>query len=240
MINTVKPVNVTIWWMEFDSPSANTVAQWGACLDSVETVRSTRYRFEEDRLSYMAAHWLLRAALASIARRPATSWRFVAEKLGKPAIDPELGLPGYEFNLSHTRGFVACAVCLGAKVGIDVEALAPERADLDNATNFFNPAEVMILHSKPVEQQPFVFFRLWTLKEAFIKATGEGLSRSLDSFSFSLDPVSIAFPSDDTDEAAQWQFAEIRPTTRHLLAVAVRRPPRVPVSFTVRPGPRAP
>ncbi|HMA75088.1 MAG TPA: 4'-phosphopantetheinyl transferase superfamily protein [Xanthobacteraceae bacterium] len=198
--------------------------------------RSARFRFEEDRLSYIAAHWLLRTALSSIAGAPATGWRFTAEKLGKPRIVLEAGLPVYDFNLSHTRGFVACAVCLGAKLGIDVETLGPDRAGLDIATSFFSPTEVMLLRNTPEEQRSVVFFRLWTLKEAFIKATGDGLSRSLDSFSFSLDPVSIVFSSEDADEATQWQFVEMRPTTRHLLAVAIRRPPDVPISFTVCPS----
>jgi 4'-phosphopantetheinyl transferase len=221
--------------MELGSASADTVAQWSVCLDSGERARSTRFRYQEDRTAYIAAHALLRTALSSIADRPPTEWRFVAEKLGKPRIDPEAGLPRCEFSLSHTRGLVACAVCAGAQIGIDVATLAPREAGLDIATNFFSPAEVAMLRRAPAGQQPLVFFRLWTLKEAFIKATGEGLSRSLDSFSFSLDPVSIDFPSGPADEAAHWQFAEMRPTRRHLLAVAIRRPPGVPVSLTVSP-----
>jgi 4'-phosphopantetheinyl transferase len=216
MINASKPGDVVVWWMELGSPPAERAAQWCVCLDSVERARAARFRFQEDRHTYLAAHWLLRMALASVGGRPATEWRFVVEKLGKPCIDPAADLPELEFNLSHTRGFVACAVCIGAEIGIDVETLAPERARLDITTGSFSPSELRILRDTPADQQPIVFFRLWTLKEAFIKATGEGLNRALDSFSFSLDPVSIAFPSAEADEAAQWQFVEMRPTARHL------------------------
>jgi 4'-phosphopantetheinyl transferase len=235
MTDGLRCLDVKIWWMELGSLSAETAAQWYVCLDSTERARSSRFRLLEDRLTYIAAHWLLRTALSAISGNSSTDWRFVVEKHGKPRIDPQAGLPEYEFSLSHARGFVACAICAGAKIGIDVETLAHERARFDNATNFFSPSEVMLLRNTPAAQQAAVFFRLWTLKEAFIKATGEGLSRSLVSFSFSLDPVSIAFPSGDADEAEQWQFAEIRPTTRHLLAVAVRHPLGAPVSLSVRP-----
>jgi 4'-phosphopantetheinyl transferase len=235
MINGSKPGDVVVWWMDLGSPPAERATHWCVCLDSAERTRATRFRFHEDRHTYIVAHWLLRTALASVGGRPATEWRFVVEKLGKPRIDPVAGLPELQFNLSHTRGFVACAVCVGAEIGIDVETLAPERAGLDIAKRFFSLSEVRILQGTAPDQQPAVFFRLWTLKEAFIKATGEGLNRALDSFSFSLDPVSIAFPSGEADEAAQWQFVEMRPTARHLLSLGIRRPPGALASLTVCP-----
>jgi 4'-phosphopantetheinyl transferase len=107
-------------------------------------------------------------------------------------------------------------------IGIDVEARSRTPADLDIAERFFSAPEVAILRGTPPELKPETFLRLWTLKEAFIKATGEGLTRALDSFSFSLDPVSIAFNPDHPDEGAGWSFIERRPTPGHLLALAVR------------------
>jgi 4'-phosphopantetheinyl transferase len=91
-----------------------------------------------------------------------------------------------------------------------------------------------MLRSKAQDAQRTTFFRLWTLKEAFIKATGEGLSRPLDSFSFALDPVSITFDPADADDPTRWQFVEQRPTPRHLLALAVRDATGRPVKLSVR------
>ena len=75
------------------------------------------------------------------------------------------------------------------------------------------------------------FFRLWTLKEAFIKATGEGLGRSLQSFGFALDPIAVTFPGAAVGEPDEWQFLQTRPTARHVVAAAVRRVDGPPVSF---------
>ena len=234
MVCASNPDEIAVWCMDLGSPSAAVIAEWRACLDVAEQSHADRFHFHEDRSTYIAAHWLIRTALSSVGGVPPSDWRFVIEKLGKPRIDPTHGRPELRFNLSHTRGFVACAVCTDSEIGIDVEALGPRLAGIDIAKQFFSPSEVAILRSAAKDQRANMFFRFWTLKEAFIKATGEGLSRALDSFSFSLDPVSISFHPPDTAEEAQWQFIEQQLTPRHLLAVAVRRPAPYSVMLTVR------
>jgi 4'-phosphopantetheinyl transferase len=217
-----EPGEVGVWWMECGAPPAGLPAHWRACLDPMELTKADRFRFDGDRTTYIAAHWLLRQALACVGGRSPEEWRFVAEPNGKPRLDRALGPAGLEFNLSHTRGFVACAVGFGGMIGIDVEACSRTPANLDIAERFFSAPEVAILRRTPAKLRPETFLRLWTLKEAFIKATGEGLTRALDSFSLSLDPVSIAFNPDRPDEGGRWSFIERRPTPDHLLALAVR------------------
>jgi 4'-phosphopantetheinyl transferase len=231
----LKSGEVAVWWMKLDSPRIEVVTQWRNCLDQSERAQAERFHFREDRETYIAAHWLVRTALASVGGLPPGDWRFVAEHLGKPRIDPAVGRPELKFNLSHSRGFVACAVTLGSEVGIDVEALSRRQSGLDIAGHFFSPQEVAILREIAPDRQHEAFLRFWTLKEAFIKATGEGLSRALDSFSFVLDPIAISFGSGQTDSAMRWQFIECRPTTEHLLALAIERPGASPVSLTLRP-----
>lgn len=219
--------------MELGSPPASAIARWRAGLDAPEQAQADRFHFDEDRSTYIAAHWLVRNALASVGGLRPADWRFTIEKHGKPGIDPALGRPDLRFNLSHTRGFVACAVSFGDMIGIDVEALSRRPVELDIAERFFSPSEVAILRDTAQAGRPGTFMRFWTLKEALIKATGEGLSRALDSFSFSLDPVSIAFDPEDAAEALKWKFIEQRPTPRHLLALAIRRSGPWPVNLSI-------
>lgn len=220
--------SIRLWLMEVESPSPALMAIWRACLDDHERARADRFYFEPDRAIYTAAHWLLRQALSEAAPLPPDAWRFTAERYGKPRIDPALGPLGLGFNLSHTRGLVACAVGPEIDIGLDVERITPERADLAVAEHYFSPSEVALMREAPPARRPDIFFRLWTLKEALIKATGEGLHRALDSFAFSFDPTAIAFHPPDPAGAAQWRFVEDRPTPNHALALALRPGPQEP------------
>jgi 4'-phosphopantetheinyl transferase len=235
-----EPEEIRVWWMECGGPAAGLAAHWRTCLDPMELTKAGRFRFDEDRTTYMAAHWLLRQALTSVGGRSPEAWRFVAEPNGKPRLDGALGSDDLAFNLSHTRGFVACAVGFGSMIGIDVEARSRTPSGLDIAERFFSASEVAILRGAPAKLKPETFLRLWTLKEAFIKATGEGLTRALDSFSFSLDPVSIAFDPNQPGEGGRWSFIERRPTPGHLLALAVRPSgswsPKVSIRSMPRPN----
>jgi 4'-phosphopantetheinyl transferase len=235
MVGVLKPGEIAVWWMETGSPPPAVLAQWRTCLDAAEQAQADRFHFEEDRSTYTAAHWLVRSALASVGGLPPADWRFILAKRGKPAIDPALGRPELRFNLSHTRGLVACAVGVGSEIGIDVETLARTPAGLDISERYFSPSEVAILRATAPDRQHDTFLRFWTLKEAFIKATGEGLSRGLGSFSFTLDPVAISFRPGDADDATQWTFIERQPTPRHLLALAIRHPADAPVKLSIHP-----
>jgi 4'-phosphopantetheinyl transferase len=221
--------------MELGVPEDTLIAQWRDCLAAAEQAQADRFHFLADQHTYIAAHWLIRQALASVDGLPPADWRFVVEKQGKPVIDPALDRPDLRFNLSHTRGFVACAVSFGTPLGIDVERLSHAAAESDIAERFFSPSELSILRGMAPDQQPDTFLRFWTLKEAFIKATGEGLNRDLESFSFSLDPVSISFDPEDADDPSIWKFFELRPTPGHLLALAARHSEPWPLTLSTCP-----
>lgn len=216
---------VRVRWMPATPELGAALDRWRAMLDTVEQARADRYKFESDRQEYTAAHALLRTMLSRATGRPTAYWRYDNRERGKPRLEANCEADGLYFNISHTRGFVACAIA-HAEVGIDVEA-ADRRVNFRIADRFFSPEETRLVNAAPYRHKARTFFRFWTLKEAFIKATGEGLARPLDSFSFSFDPTRIRFhPQRDemrrTDDPRRWHFAEFAATPRRPVAVAIR------------------
>jgi 4'-phosphopantetheinyl transferase len=95
---------------------------------------------------------------------------------GKPALQfPTTA--ALSFNVSHTHEWALVAIGQGQPVGIDLEHIQPDYAWQTVSDLALSPRERAMLATLPSEVQSAVFFKLWTGKEAYVKATGEGLSR---------------------------------------------------------------
>ncbi len=200
-------------------------AAYEALLAPEERERRDRYHFEHSRREYLLTRALARATLSRYAPVAPAAWKFRQNQWGRPEIDlPEHA--AIRFNLSNTRGLIACIVAKGLEVGVDVEDTERKSETVGVANRFFSPLEVAALHALPAARQRGRFFDYWTLKEAYIKARGMGLAIPLDQFSFLLDqppPLRIAFDPRLGDDAATWQFERYTLTARHKTAVAIRR-----------------
>jgi len=219
-------VHVWLAWTDAVDPVAD--ARCATLLSAEERARHDRFHFERDRQLYRVAHALVRTSLSRYAPVAPAAWRFVATPHGRPELLPGNGGVPLRFNLSHTRGLVACVVSLAREVGVDVEAEERPGNPLDRVSDHFAPAEVAALRALPAAAQPTRFFTLWTLKEAYIKARGLGLAIPLDRFSFevpasSSTPITIAFTPPIDDDPASWHFESMQPGPRHFLACAARR-----------------
>jgi 4'-phosphopantetheinyl transferase len=222
--------------LKLDAECAPNLTHWRGMLNAEETARADRFHFAADRDSFIGAHALARAMLSDATGLGTEVWQFQSGAFGKPAIAGEQAKTGLQFSISHTRGCAACTIACH-DVGVDVET-AGRDADLGVARRFFAPEECALLCDQSETRRPALFFRIWTLKEAFIKATGEGLHRPLESFSFAFAPLRIRFhpqrPSDD--EPDHWQFAQFDAAPHFPVAVAVRRPPQCALWFDARPA----
>ena len=103
--------------------------------------------------------------------------RFRYGENGKPYLD---GVENLYFNVSHSGELAVCAIA-PCEVGCDVEKVRDRK--LAVARRFFTPEEYEVICSQEnAEARQRLFFRFWTLKESFLKVTGEGLRLGLDSF----------------------------------------------------------
>lgn len=233
------PHVVRVRWLPVEANETLHLTRWRSMLDRDELARADRYHFAADRNIYTAAHALARFMLSEATGLSTDVWRYTAGEFGKPALAADLSKWNLHYNISHSHGLAACAIA-AHDVGIDVERSDPT-IDLSIARDYFAPEEIRILNSTAPSQQHKVFFRFWTLKEAFIKATGEGLSRPLNSFSFSREPLGIAFHPErnerrSDDNPAEWRFWELHPTNNCAAALAVRSASSGYIELDARPA----
>ena len=194
-----------------------------ALLSPEERAKADRFMFPHDRDCYVAAHALVRATLADFFNRAPQDWVFVTNAWGKPRINASDASARLCFNLSHTRGWVAVAVALDREVGVDVEGVAPDRADEEVARQLFAPAEFAAFQEEPQGARAAVFFDFWTLKEAYIKAVGLGVALPLRDFAFTRLPLRISFAPTLDDTPSRWLFRRFRPAPDIAMALAARR-----------------
>ena len=219
--------------MRVDGLDERAVAPWRELLDATERERAARFVFARNRVEFIAAHALARAALALTFGVSPTEWDFVADAQGKPA--PLLGgKPApLSFNLSHTTGMVGLAVVAGANraLGFDLEKLDRELT-MDIADRYFTAQEVAWLYALPGAERSRGFLRLWTLKEAFIKATGKGLTDDLASFWFVPSPPRIHFLSYLGEDESAWGFEQRLIDGSFVAAVGLRHASPFAVRWT--------
>ena len=196
-----------------------------AKLTPQERQRAAQLRLPLVRAAFVSSRAFLRTILASYTGISPQQLDFKHGSNGKPEL---LNYEGLHFNLSHSRTHLACAVSREFALGIDVEDVR-EMKDLEQiARRFFSPLEVSALDELDPAARPEAFFRCWTRKEAFIKATGEGLSRGLATFAVSLtpsEPPRLHWLEDPIDSVAAWNLYSFQPAPRVFGALAWRGGP---------------
>ncbi|MFO0755660.1 MAG: 4'-phosphopantetheinyl transferase superfamily protein [Byssovorax sp.] len=213
------------------------LARYEALLAPEERARRDRYRFDKNKHEYLLTRALCRTVLSRYMPVPPAAWTFSANAHGCPSVATPEAARFLRFNLTNTSGLVACLVARDRDVGVDVEDTERHGETVQIADRFFSPSEVAELKAQPPGRQRARFFDYWTLKEAYIKARGMGLAIPLDHFSYLLAegrPIGIAFAPELPDDPASWQFAQHRPTPRHLISLAIRRRDEPDLRIVVR------
>lgn len=208
--------------------SAAQLAEYRALLSADERDRCRRYLFENSRRQFVIGRALLRTTLSQYVDRDPCAWTFAPGSHGRPELIDAKGMPPLRFNISHTVGLVVVAVGLGGELGVDVEDVRRTTRAPEFAAEFLAGPEREVLAAANPADRSARFFELWTLKEAYLKARGLGLSLPLDTFWFRIEQSRIvaSFLPAISDDPATWQFVQTRPTKFHVMAVAARRPER--------------
>lgn len=212
---------VEVWVQERSAPGASG-ERLETLLTAAERSRRDRYRRPEDQDRFGLGRALCRTILGLRLGRPPSSIELEVGPLGRPVLAnaPQ----GPWFSISHSGELVVVALAPTPHVGVDVEREDRAIAVQDLAGRVCTPAEQAALAARPVRDQPRRFCEMWTLKEAYAKATGLGLR---------LDPARLGFDLErpgyvqelgelSAAETAAWRFRLWRPAEGYSLALAFK------------------
>ncbi len=227
---------VEVWCLANDVVSGS-LGALRALLSPFERERASRFRFEKDHNAFITTRACLRLLLAGYTGTAPPRVEFGYGIKGKPSL---LNEPQLKFNVSHTDFVTVLAFTLGCELGVDVEHIHPMENLLDIAGHFFSAPEAHELRTMPGAEQLRAFFLCWTRKEAYIKATGDGLSSSLSDFRVSLSPHEparfIEFMNEPFSHQS-WMLHDLNVGPNHAAAIAYRdRPRSVAVSPLLMPS----
>lgn len=214
---------ISVWRVSLDV-SESAIASFREILSEDEIKRADRYYFERDRNHFIAGRGFLRSLLSRYLSTSPQSLSFVYNPKGKPAlVGNELA-----FNVSHSNGLALYAIALNPpnspplQLGIDLEYIR-SISDADQlAKRFFTQREFEVISELRSPEKEAAFFRAWTAKEAYLKATSEGIS-GLDQVEIELgDAIALQSIQGNSQVTVNWSLYELYPHSNYSAALAIK------------------
>lgn len=188
-------------------------------LDSTERTRAARFVHEDRRRRWRAAHVALRRVLGQHLGQTPESLQFSHDANGKPQL---MGCPGWHFNLSDSEDWALIGMQKGTPIGVDIEVRRGLDSALALACRLYTPAEqAAVKAASEGAERDDVFLRVWTRKEACLKAVGLGLRLAPNSFEVGATDTDVVVRLRTPDGAVDVQVVSL-PTGIQAHAAAAR------------------
>ena len=211
--------NVHIWSVNLKLLPSQ-IEELSTILSSDEIERANRFYFERDKNRFIIARGTLRKILSRYLNIEPKKLQLTYSARGKPYLENTSIL----FNLSHSQDLALYAITKVNLIGIDLEYIRPMNDAESLAKRFFSSQEYNFISQLPPQKQQETFFKLWTCKEAYLKATGDGLTGGLEKVEICLTPekpVEFFSINGDIEEASHWYLYQFIPQANYIAAVAV-------------------
>lgn len=211
-------------WMLSTNQSAETQLAAEKCLEDGEITQAAKFLRPELRTRFILRRAGMRQVLARYLGLAPGDLRFEYSLLGKPKLASrnEIDL---QFNMSHSGEWAAIAVCVGSRIGIDIERVRKVENAAGIVERFYSPEEWLFFSKLSECEKDKVFLKTWTCKEAYIKATGEGLSFPLDRVEICVEsaasPPSLKTIHGRPGEPSNWSLIELIPNPNWVGAIVV-------------------
>lgn len=215
---------IHLWTVRLEASAAQ-VEPLTKLLSPDESARMRQFKFDSLQSRFAVSHAALRLILSRYLDIAPVTFVFAYGKNGKPYLEDSL----FYFNSSHTDELFACAVTVQCDVGLDIEKIKPMPDGEQIARSYFCPEELEEFLALEGEEQQAAFFRCWTRKEAYLKATGTGLSTDLNSFQVTLRaqyPARLLHIDHNRRAASRWTIQDLDSIPGHAGALAYKDQPR--------------
>jgi 4'-phosphopantetheinyl transferase len=171
-------MSVHLWHASLLLP-AHEISRREKLLSTDERERASRFLATYDRDRFIAARGLLRTILSEYQHFAPQEIAFHYNEYGKPSMRREENIRGLEFNLAHSEDALLIGITHHRKIGVDIERIYPDGNFSQRVKRFFTPEEQAAFNNLPPLEQRKAWFQTWTIKEAYLKAVGTGLTQPL-------------------------------------------------------------
>jgi 4'-phosphopantetheinyl transferase len=218
------PDSVHLWRVRLDGVGYQD-ERLAALLSPEEQERAQRFLFGPHRQRFIRTHGIYRMILSKYSGIDPARITFGVGARGKPFLVPAPNR--LRFNLSHSGDLMILGIAIDLELGVDVEVINHQLNWTQIAGNYFNDYEMAEIGRLPSKiEQLRAFYRVWTLKEAYLKARGDGLPGGLDQVVVNLESETqglfLAFPGGE-NEKHRWQAISFRPATGACGAVVAQQ-----------------
>jgi 4'-phosphopantetheinyl transferase len=212
---------IHIWCASLDQPTS-LVEKLGSTLSMDERARAERFYFKRDRNRFIVRHAILRMILGYYLGAEASELEFCYGRNGKPRLADTFGNETILFSISRSEGLALYGFARNCEIGVDVESVR-DIPEMDQIVDrIFSTRETHVYGALPEHLKREALFACWTRKEAFVKATGDGLSRPLDKFELTVDPgepAGLLAIDGDQKSARQWSIHDLKPASGFAAAI---------------------
>jgi len=218
---------IQVKWLKLSSYSGE-VARLKTYLTCDEIERAYKYKFDIDRTRFIVGRALLRKMLGDILDYDPFQIKIESNNYRKLFLS-NVEQQHLHFNLSHSEDYIIYAFCFNDDVGIDIEKIDPTINHLEIANNYFSADEIAYLKNSSDQNRGVErFFRIWTRKEALLKAMGIGLLLDLKKINVTTDSIDLSkmkikLPS---DILKYWTINDLFIHNQFKVAVAYSGAPR--------------
>ena len=222
----LEPANgeIHVFCASLDQPCPE-MERFAESLSKDERQRAARFHFERDKNRFVTGRGILREILGWLLGAEPCELVFSQGFHGKPRLAKPVAGSFLHFNRAHCDSLAVYAISPTSEVGIDLEGIRPVLETEDIVARFFSERERAQWLSLPSGGRAEAFFNCWTRKEAYLKATGEGIAHSLPQVEVSLAPgraAELLSIAGDVGEAFLWTIHALAPAAGFIGALAVR------------------